>query len=144
MKKNKSVNKLKVCRKCRVPVHENSLHDYCPSCFKIVEDIFDKIREYLAEFPGATSYEMEQRLGIPLHVINNFVKDGRLIEINNDFINLQCMRCNCLLLSAHHKYCPTCEGEMMNDLLKVKEDLEKININKDDGGKMRFRAYWEK
>ncbi len=136
-----STNKIKTCRKCRAPIHENSLHEYCSSCMKIVEDIFEKIRDYLREYPGSTSFEIEQRLGIPLHVVNNFIKDGRLVEITNEFINLQCLRCNCLLLSAHHKYCPTCEEEMVRDLQKAKDSLT-TKPKKDETSKMRFRTYW--
>jgi len=67
--------KSNTCRKCKTPIHENSLHDYCNRCYGIVEEVFDKIKEYLQRYPGATAYEMEQRLDIPIYVINNFIKD---------------------------------------------------------------------
>ena len=137
-----TIGKLRTCRKCKAFVHENSLHDYCPACYKKVEDVFDQIRQYLREYPGATSFEIEQRLGIPMHVVNNFVKDGRLIEIDNPFLNLECVRCGCLLLSAHHKYCPTCELQMLRELQHAKADLEVSTAPKvRETGKMRFREF---
>ncbi len=139
------IGKLRTCRKCKAYLHENSLHDYCPSCYKKVEEVFEQIRQYLREYPGATSFEIEQRLGIPMHVVNNFVKDGRLIEIDNPYLNLECQRCGCLLLSAHHKYCPTCELEMLRELQGAKEKLEGSEAPKiKETGKMRFREYSRK
>lgn len=134
-----------------MPVHENSLREYCDRCYKIVEEVFDKIREYLKEYPGATAYEMNQRLGIPIYVINNFVRDGRLIEIPNEYLNIECLRCGNLLLSAHHKYCPICEVEMKRDLEKAKEELSNIQ-NKDknirnkprESGRMHLDYYLRK
>lgn len=138
-----ALRKLRTCRKCKSFLHENSLYEYCPACYSKVEEVFEKIRGYLREYPGATSFEIEQRLGIPMHVTNNFIKDGRLVEISNEFLNIECQRCGCLLLSAHHKYCPTCELSMLRDLQYAKTELE----NKQEAtekGKMRFREYWKK
>lgn len=132
---------IRLCKRCREPIHENSLYEYCSKCYKAVEEVFDKIREYLKEYPGATSYEMEQRLGIPVHVINNFVRDGRLLEIPNEHLNIECLRCGSLLLSAYHKYCPTCEKEIKKDILKAKESLSNINNNFDTKGKMHLKHY---
>lgn len=140
----KSSNRIKTCKRCKSHIHENSIYEYCPSCYKIVEEVFDKIRGYLKEYPGATSFEMEQRLGIPARIINNFVRDGRLIEIPNEHLNVECLRCGSLLLSAYHKYCPTCENEIKNDILKAKESLSSINNNFDKSGKMHIDHYRRK
>lgn len=139
----KTFGKLRVCRRCKTHIHEKSLHEYCSRCYSIVEEVFEKIREYLREYPGATAYEMEQRLGIPSHVINNFVKDDRLIEIPNEHLNIQCSRCGCLLLSAYHKYCPKCEDEMRKGFLKASNELTDNN-NSNEKGKMHLNHYLRK
>lgn len=132
---------MRVCKKCKTYIHENSLYDYCNKCYGKVEEIFEKIRIYLKEYPGATAYEMQERLGIPAHVINNFVKDGRLEEIPNEYLNVECMRCKCLLLSAHHKYCPACEVEIHKELENAKQYyMSKCNEG-DAKGKMRFKIH---
>lgn len=138
-KKASTSIKVRTCRRCKTIIHEKSLHEYCPTCMKHVEEIFDKIREYLREYPGATAYEIEQRLNIPMHIVNRYVKDGRLIEVPNDFLNMDCQRCGALLLSAHHKFCPKCEHEMLKDLEKAKGSMEEPGAG--EKGKMRFRTY---
>lgn len=140
----RSNKKFNICKRCKTPIHENSLHEYCSRCYGVVEEVFDKIRKYLREYPGATAYEMEQRLEIPIHVINNFVKDGRLVEIPNDYLNIQCLRCGCLLLSAYHKYCPICEAEMRKDIQKANEELLNTQINLKETGKMHLNHYLRK
>lgn len=131
---------IRTCRKCKSPIHENSIHEYCDSCYGKIEEIFEKIREYLREFPGATAHEIYQRVGIPIHVVNNFVKDGRLIEIPNEYLNLECLKCGCLLLSAHHKYCPSCEVKMVRELDSAKDEIQQAMVVKEEG-KMRYRIY---
>jgi len=141
---SKSTIKLNKCRRCKTPIHENSLREYCDRCYGIVEEVFDKIREYLRDYPGATAYEMEQRLEIPIHVINNFVKDGRLVEVSNEYLNIECLRCGCLLLSAYHKYCPICESEMKKDIQKAKEELSNMQLSSKETGKMHLNHYSRK
>ncbi|MEW9121824.1 MAG: hypothetical protein AB2421_03855 [Thermotaleaceae bacterium] len=118
-----SLTQVRTCKKCKKTISDKSLYDYCPTCFQRIEDVFNRIRDYLEAFPGATAFEMEQELNIPYHVINNFVRDGRLIEIPNDYIHIQCKGCGCLLLSAHYKYCPTCRKKLEEEIEKAKTQL---------------------
>lgn len=115
----------RVCKKCRAAISEKSLYDYCPECYKKIEAVFDKIRTYLEECPGATAFEISQETGVPYHVVNNFVKDGRLVEIPNEYLNMECKRCGCLILSANSQYCPSCRQEMEKEMELAKKELRK-------------------
>ena len=128
---------IRTCKKCKDTIAEKSLYDYCPKCFKKIDEVFTKIKDYLAEYPGATSFEMEQELGIPYHIINNFVREGRLVEIPNDYIHIECKGCGCLLLSAHHKYCPACRNKLEIEIEKAKNQFKKVESA--DKAKMHFR-----
>ncbi|AOT72200.1 zinc ribbon domain-containing protein [Geosporobacter ferrireducens] len=128
---------IRTCRKCREAIPENALYDYCPKCFKRIDEVFTKIRDYLAQYPGATSFEMEQELGIPHHIISNFVREGRLVEIPNDYVHIECKGCGCLLLSAHHKFCPSCRSKLEAEIESAKNQLKKVDIV--DKAKMHIR-----
>lgn len=141
MLKKSTIINIKICRKCGGLIGENSLHNYCSNCIKKIEEVFDSIRNYLKEFPGATAYEIEQRIGIPVHVTNNFVRDGRLVEIPNAYLNVDCLRCGCLLLSAHHKYCPDCEIEIKKEIELAKQSLVTLERNEKMTGKMHYKTY---
>ena len=122
---------VRTCRKCNTIIEEKSLYDYCPECFKKIEKVFQEIREYIETFPGATAFEIEQETGIPYHVVNNFVREGRLVEIPNEYLNIECKGCGCLLLSAQHKFCPECRRKLETDFEKAKQQLGyKLNDEK--------------
>ncbi|WP_053956508.1 hypothetical protein [Inediibacterium massiliense] len=129
---------IRTCKRCKKPINENSLYDYCPDCFKRIEEVFDKIEDYLSEYPGATAFEIEQETGVPYYVINNFIRDGRLLEIPNEYLNFECKRCGCLLLSAHHKYCPRCRKELEKEIELAKTQL-KMSMNDHDKAKMHIK-----
>ncbi|MCT4593755.1 MAG: hypothetical protein N4A57_05740 [Anaeromicrobium sp.] len=140
MIKNKKTNNgilVKTCVRCKKIISQNSLYNYCPECFKRIEDIFEKIETYLREYPGATAFEIEQETGVPYHVINNFVRDGRLIEIPNEYLNFECKRCGRLLLSAHHKHCPVCRKKLENEMELAKMQL--YNSMNHGNAKMHFK-----
>jgi ribosomal protein L37E len=126
---------IKKCNRCKKPIDANSIRPYCDKCYKIIEDTFETIREYLDKFPGATAFEIEMETGIPYYVTMNFVREGRLIEIPNEFINIECKRCGRLLLSAHYKYCPECRIELERNLNRAKNDLLR-SYNDNNKGKM--------
>jgi hypothetical protein len=144
MKKNRYYKDIivRTCKKCKKIIDEKSLYDYCPECFNRVEQVFIRIREYIETYPGATAFEIEQETGIAYHVINNFVREGRLVEIPNRFLNIECRGCGCLLLSAHHKYCPDCRRKLERDL-----ETAKVQLNyklSDDGARMHLEEYRSK
>ncbi len=116
--------RVRMCTKCKKPIDEKSFYDYCPDCFKKVEDSFKEIEDYLKKYPGATAFEIENETEVPYHVIQNFVREGRLIEIPNEYLNVECAGCGCLLLSAHHKYCPECRNKLKKEMNIAKADLK--------------------
>ncbi|EOC99477.1 hypothetical protein [Caldisalinibacter kiritimatiensis] len=127
----------KKCIRCKKSIDANSIRPYCDDCYKIIEDTFETIRKYLKEFPGATAFEIEMETGIPYHVTKRFVREGRLVEIPNEYVNIECKRCGCLLLSAHYKYCPECRNELKKNLNKAKTEILN-NFNQQNKGKMHI------
>ena len=116
--------KMRLCRRCKTPIDERVLHDYCPDCFKRVEKIFEKIENYLKKYPGATAFEIEQETQVPYSIIQGFIKEGRLLEIPNEYLNVDCLGCGCLLLSAHHRYCPDCREILKKEVEAAGRDLK--------------------
>jgi Zn finger protein HypA/HybF involved in hydrogenase expression len=111
---------MKECLRCKKMIPDNSLRDYCEICCEIYEKIFDKIRDYLREYPMATAFEVAEFTGIDHQIIKGFIKEGRLIEIEAESVNISCKRCGTLILSKHHEYCPKCEKALIKELNGVK------------------------
>ncbi|RKD25401.1 hypothetical protein SAMN02745883_02323 [Caminicella sporogenes DSM 14501] len=111
---------MKQCLKCGKLIPDNSIRDYCDICYEVYEKLFDKIRDYLEEFPNATAFEVSEYTGIDLKIIKGFVNEGRLIEIENESVNVTCKRCGALILSKYHEYCPKCEKALLKELNSIK------------------------
>lgn len=111
---------MKECLKCKKLIPDNNIRDYCDVCYEVYEKIFDKIREYLRENPLATAFEVSEYTGINHKIIKGFVKEGRLIEIDAESVNIHCKRCGVLILSKHHEYCPKCEKILFKELNNLK------------------------
>ncbi len=118
---------MKTCIRCNKLIPDNSIRDYCDICYEVYEKFFDKIRDYLQQYPNATSYEVSEYTGVSHNIIKHFVKEGRLIEIETDNVNISCKRCGSLILSIYHEYCPKCEKKLMKDLNGVKGYFTKQN-----------------
>jgi len=111
---------MKECLKCGKLILDNNIRDYCDVCYEVYEKIFDKIREYLRENPLATAFEVSEYTGVDHKIIKGFVKEGRLIEIDTESVNVACKRCGALILSKHHEYCPNCEKTLFKELNGLK------------------------
>lgn len=111
---------MKECLRCKKPIPDNNIRDYCDICYEVYEKVFDKIREYLREYPMATAFEVSEYTGIDHGIIKNFVREGRLIEIEAEEVNISCKRCGTLILSKYHEYCPKCERNLLKELNGVK------------------------
>ncbi|WP_432667270.1 hypothetical protein R9X47_12860 [Wukongibacter baidiensis] len=111
---------MKECLRCNKMIPDNTIRDYCEVCYEVYEKIFDKIREYLRENPLATAFEVAEYTGVDHQIIKKFVKEGRLIEIEAESVNIECKRCGALILSKYHEYCPKCEKTLFKEFNGLK------------------------
>lgn len=111
---------MKQCLKCGKIIPDNTIRDYCDICYEVYEKLFEKIRNYLEKYPNATAFEVSEYTGIDHKIIKSFVKEGRLIEIESELINISCKRCGALILSKYHEYCPKCENAILKELNNIK------------------------
>lgn len=68
----------KICRECGVllqPVRGSSLCNYCEPKD---EEIFQKVKAYIKENPGATTADVCRATGVTVRQIRNYLEEGRL------------------------------------------------------------------
>lgn len=127
---------MKECLKCKKLIPDETIRDYCPVCYEIYEVLFDKIRNYLEDHPMATSFEVSEYTGVNHKIVKGFVKEGRLIELESEKVNISCKRCGSLILSIYHEYCPKCESNLLKELNGAKGYF----ISRDEA-KMHYGRY---
>lgn len=136
----KKEGELKTCTRCkRMFRYFGFGHLYCPTCQKIDEDDFEKVRSYIYEHGTATALEVSEATEVSLKHIEQFLKDGRLEIPETSPIFIKCEQCRTNIRSG--RFCSECASRMSKAL---REELgvdefqigEKPKIKKT--GKMHF------
>ena len=97
------------CERCGKTFNSNGFYSVCELCTKHDEQDFSKIKEYLAEHPGAKLFDLVYDLNIAVKKIKRYLRENRLeiIENNNRF--LFCEMCGKPIRSG--QLCDTCYRE---------------------------------
>lgn len=56
----------------------------CSACHAEEEDLYGLLKGILEEYPNINKMDLVRVLGIPLRVINQYIKDGRLVNPKGD------------------------------------------------------------
>lgn len=119
------MQKIVSCRVCGA-VMVRLARDVCPECFRKEEELFAKVREFLAANPGITVPELAERVGTTVEQIEIFILTGRVERIGAQIAH-QCQTCNKIIMT----------GLICHECLKsIKEhvsDLQAVKRRKDHG-----------
>lgn len=128
---------VKVCRSCKKMFQYIAGPELCPKCRQAEEEMFQKVKEYLREHPGANMYEVNQETEVSATLIEKFLRQGRLQVASDSPIGLTCERCGKKITTG--RFCNDCKSEVANQLNEVKKMLvSPEKYDKDTGPKMRY------
>ncbi|MDF2547521.1 MAG: hypothetical protein K0R93_2419 [Anaerosolibacter sp.] len=68
----------KTCKRCKGLIRTSSIFGYCEKCEEIMQDAYIRIKDYLEEFPGATTMEIQTQLDLSIKVIHHLITEGRV------------------------------------------------------------------
>lgn len=113
------------CKKC------NKIFNYFKGpvlCKECDREIFDLIKNYIENNKFANATIISKELNIPIKIVNDYIKDDRIVEIRKD-INL-CLLCKAPILDDL-KYCNKCNTKikLINELGNISRKNE-TNIPK--------------
>jgi protein-arginine kinase activator protein McsA len=74
---------------CQKLFSTSGLTTLCPKCQKKEDEAFEIIKEFLSQRPGAAIVEIHEATEVPMDVIDNLYKSGRL----NMVVLPKCNRC---------------------------------------------------
>ncbi|MBU3803400.1 MAG: MerR family transcriptional regulator [Candidatus Cellulosilyticum pullistercoris] len=128
---------IRVCRNCRKMFQYITGPELCLQCKEAEEEMFQKVKTYLREHPGANMYEINQETGVSVKLIEKFLHDGRLEVSSHSPIVLTCERCGKQITTG--RFCSDCKKEVSNEINKVKRMLVSPEKNESDSRpKMRY------
>ena len=128
------------CRECRRLFQYNGFGDIlCPECRRKDEEEFDKVKEYLRNYPGATQKGVCEATGVEFEKILRWLREERLITTNASGLGLKCEQCGAPICSG--KLCDDCKRQIALDFglnRKNGDDKPKPLAYKKKDQRMRF------
>lgn len=128
---------VKACRRC------NRLFQYvtgpviCPVCKEEEEKVFVTVRDYIRENKGASMEEVCRAIGVPISLVEKFLKQGRLEVAEDSPIKLICERCGGRMRSG--RYCNRCKEEIGKSLGSMADEIRSHTRKEEDvRARMRF------
>lgn len=68
----------KTCKRCKGLIRTPSIYGYCEKCEEIMQEAYIKIKNYLQDFPAATTMEIQNELGVSVKIIHHLIAEGRV------------------------------------------------------------------
>jgi flagellar operon protein (TIGR03826 family) len=112
------------CSKCKKLFNYITGPKICPKCKQEEEVIFQEVKAFLKENPGATVNQVSEATGATITQIEKFLKEGRLEISNNVNIVLKCESCGAKIFTG--KFCNKCQAELGHAIQDVKKQMHKI------------------
>lgn len=107
---------LRNCPQCG-RVFRYTVRNLCPDCYAEEEKLFERVRDYLADNPGAKLDKVEQETGVPADKILKWLKEGRLIAKGGAIPGLECERCGSPIETG--RLCSKCSRELEEQIKKT-------------------------
>ena len=121
------------CRKCGKLFLR--VKEICVDCYKKQEEDYEKIVDYLREFPGSSIQELSEETGVSIGQIREFILAERLLSSNFTNLSYPCESCGTTIQTG--KLCFNCMTTI-NQLAKQMEqdvaDRVKEKQGKSSGG----------
>ncbi len=86
----------------------------CPTCRRDDEKDFQKVKEYLYEYPGATISEVNEATEVDSQKIIDFLREGRLEIGENSNLVLECEKCGISIKTG--RFCEKCASGLQKEL----------------------------
>lgn len=125
------LGKYRQCSFCGRPLPRGFEGDMCPACME--QELFREVKDFIRSHE-VNEYQVAEHFNIPVRVVKNWIKDGRIEykEIGNDnIIGLHCQRCGSPV--SFGTLCPKCLK-----LLNSNHGYAANNSFQNDGGRIHY------
>lgn len=128
---------VRICNGCKKMFQYIAGPTLCPRCRQKEEEMFQTVKNYLRENPGANMYEVSQATHVSAALIERFLREGRLEVSPDSPIALACEKCGRRISTG--RLCSECKKEISNELNDMKREIASRQVKNDNAGaKMRY------
>ena len=133
------------CSKCKGKIKYIGGGYYeCYDCGNKEIDDFGKVKDYIDENGPSSGVIISEKTGVPMGIINELLKEGRLEIPEGSLVYINCESCGCSI--RYGRFCPDCIRARTNNLKGIYFNPEvgekpKKEPPKFDDSKMRFLKF---
>ena len=116
------------CKNCgRLFIHQHG-PQYCPKCRSIMEEKFEKVKDYLYDHPGSSIQHLAEVNDVSTQQIVKWVREERLEFTADSIVGIDCEICGGTIKTG--RFCKSCKNDIAMKLGKafdkpVTEELKK-------------------
>lgn len=128
------------CRRCKKLFNHFSGPSICSNCEKEIEQNFFVVKEYLNDNPRHSIKQISENTQVPVSLITQFLKEGRILLADTSSIVLRCEKCNSPIKNG--KLCRRCQSEMIstiNDLSMAYKQEQLLKEQESRKAKLHFK-----
>ncbi len=132
---------IRQCRRCR-KLFQYIGNPQCPACVQELDNIFNKVRNYLYDNPRASIEQICDDCGAEESNILGWLREGRLILNDHSAGILPCEGCGASIASG--RYCDACAKRVKSDLQSTAQSMapgsQNPNRPREDNTNPRMRV----
>ncbi len=103
------------CRKCgRIFQYSGTGPVICENCKREQEKVFEKVRDYIRDNPGASMNQVSEENDVSINQIQQWVREERLEFSRDSGVTFYCEKCGAPIRTG--RYCNNCKSSMAQDL----------------------------
>lgn len=120
----------------------------CKKCSSILDEKFDKVKEYLYENPRSSIQQISEATDVSVHMITKWVREERLEFTKDSLIGLDCEICGTLIKTG--RFCNNCKSDIAMKLGKaynkpvpeeIKNELREKYAHKSQDHDIRLKSF---
>lgn len=116
------------CTRCGKIYNYDGFNKVCHNCRQDDENDFQKVKEYLDEFPGATVSQVSEETEVSAKKIIEFLRNGRLEIREGSNLILECEKCGKSIKTG--RFCEKCADNIQKELSGVVEEPKQNKLEK--------------
>ncbi|MBC9784470.1 flagellar protein [Heliobacterium chlorum] len=130
---------VKNCPRCNRIFIPQGGRRICPVCVREEEEKYEKVREYLREYPGATLLEVVNATGVDEDTILQYIKEGRIEASDFQDAAIECERCRTPISSG--RLCAKCQGDLARELQQAAGSFRSQTPERDTKSRPRDKMF---
>ncbi len=110
----------------------------CPNCVNTLEDVFQQVKKYVEDNPGANIQTVAEENEVSVHQIRQWIRQERLAFSDDSQVGLNCEKCGTLIKTG--RFCDQCKMNLGNAFADAIREPQKpaFEKKKKESARMRF------